>query len=78
MFIANQITAQRGKYNYGYKMGTARLKRQMIQLPVDESGQPDWEFMMQYMKAIETKLYLRYLESKASSLESNTQNSKSL
>ena len=66
MFIAHQITAQKGKYNYGYKMGTERLKRQMIQLPVDESGQPDWEFMTEYMKAHEHELILRYLKSKLS------------
>ncbi len=64
MFLAHQITVQRGKYNYGYKMGTERLKRQMIQLPVDESGQPDWEFMTQYMKSIEYELLLRYLKSR--------------
>lgn len=49
IFIAIQITAQRSKYSYGYKMGTGRLKRQKIMLPVDESGKPDYAFMEQYI-----------------------------
>ena len=62
LFIANQITAQRGKYNYGYKMGTERLKRQKIQLPVDESGAPDFVYMEAFVKNIVAKKYRKYLE----------------
>ena len=50
IFIAQQITAQRGKYSYGYKMGTGRLKRQKIMLPVTESGAPDFDYMAAYVK----------------------------
>ena len=50
MFLVNQITAQRGKYSYGYKMGTARLMRQKIMLPVNDSGSPDWQFMEDFIK----------------------------
>lgn len=67
-FIANQITLQRSKYNYGYKMGTGRLKRQKIMLPVCDSGKPDYEYMHQYMvnlEIIKRKQYLSYLNSSA-------------
>lgn len=66
-FIANQIALQKEKYNYGYKMGTARLKRQKIILPVNETNEPDYEYMEQYIKNIEykkIKQYLDYLEAK--------------
>ena len=53
LFIARQITSQKDKYSYGYKMGTARLMRQEIMLPVDKNGLPDWQFMHNFMKAIE-------------------------
>ncbi|MBQ3654177.1 MAG: restriction endonuclease subunit S [Synergistaceae bacterium] len=55
LFMARQITAQRGKYSYGYKMGTARLMRQKILLPADDSGQPHWEFMRDFMRTIEAQ-----------------------
>ena len=64
LFLTNQLTAQRGKYGYGYKMGTGRLKRQAIMLPVDSGGQPDWQYMEQYAKMLMAKLKLQYLQSK--------------
>ena len=60
-FIAQQITAQRGKYNYGYKMGTARLQRQKIMLPI-ENGQPDYAFMEDYMIQQELRILQRYAD----------------
>lgn len=68
IFIAQQITAQKGKYNYGYKMGTARLMRQKIMLPVDDKGNPDYAFMESYIKAQEEKLLVCYVRNKLSQL----------
>lgn len=59
------ITNQRAKYGYGYKMGTGRLKRQKILLPVDADKQPNWEYMERYMQNLEQRQileYLRYIE----------------
>ena len=39
------ISEQKGKYGYGYKMGTGRLKRQKIMLPSDKEGKPNYDFM---------------------------------
>jgi hypothetical protein len=75
-FLANQISAQRGKYNYGYKMGTARLKRQKIMLPVDGNGRPDFDYMEQYAKNIYRKKiedYLDYLGVVKASLQAQPQ-----
>lgn len=65
LFIVNQIKAQKDKYNYGYKMGTNRILRQKIFLPVNSNGEPDYDYMKQYMINTEIsmlKKYLKYLE----------------
>ena len=56
LFVSMCITSQREKYGYGYKMGTGRLKRQRILLPVDNYGNPDWRFMEVYMKMKEKQI----------------------
>lgn len=56
LFISMCITKQREKYGYGYKMGTGRLKRQRILLPVDANNNPDWAFMETYMKQKEQQI----------------------
>lgn len=50
------ILYQREKYAYGYKMGTQRIKNQIIKLPITTTGQPDFVFMEQYMKRMENKV----------------------
>lgn len=64
IFISQQITRQRGKYGYGYKMGTARLKRQKIMLPINDQNEPDYDYMENYMKQLEYKKLTDYLERK--------------
>lgn len=67
IFISQQITRQRGKYGYGYKMGTARLKRQKIMLPVNDKNKPDYDYMENYIKHIEYKKLKNYIEVKSNS-----------
>lgn len=55
------ITNQRAKYGYGYKMGTERLKRQKILLPIDGNSQPNWDYMEAYMQNLEQQQILEYL-----------------
>ncbi len=44
-----------GKYGYGYKFSQTRIKKQIIMLPIDSKGNPNWQFMENYMKNIEQK-----------------------
>ena len=60
-FIANQITKQKNKYNYGYKMGTGRLKRQKILLPINDKDEPDYAYMEQYIQNMKYKKIKQYL-----------------
>ena len=54
-FISFMISSQKEKYGYGYKMGTARLKRQKILLPVNEEEYIDYDFMKKYIVIQEIK-----------------------
>lgn len=55
LFLSEIIKSQRGKYAYGYKMGTQRIKKQIIKLPIS-NNQPDYNFMEQYMKRKENEI----------------------
>ena len=54
-FISFMVSSQKEKYGYGYKMGTARLKRQKILLPVNEEELIDYDFMKKYIILQEIK-----------------------
>ena len=43
------------KYAYGYKFSQTRIKRQIIKLPINSQGEPDYEFMENFMRAVEQK-----------------------
>lgn len=62
IFISSAITQQKEKYGYGLKMGTGRLKRQYIMLPINSEGEPDYIFMESYMKRKEMEILKRYVE----------------
>lgn len=62
MFITTMADTIRGKYNFGYKRSEKRLKNEIIQLPVDEEGNPDYDYMEKYMRQIEQKKLLQYLK----------------
>jgi len=64
-FISRIITNQKEKYGYGYKMGTGRIKRQKIMLPINKLGQPDYEYMENYMKKLEFEKLNKYLTIKS-------------
>ena len=62
LFLANSIRQQKNKFNYGYKFNEKRMRRQKIMLPVNDSGEPDFDFMENYMRDIEAKQLQRYRE----------------
>jgi hypothetical protein len=68
LFITTVSDKIRGKYNFGYKRSDTRLKKEKILLPTNNKGEPDYEYMEQYIKNIKynkIKQYLKYLESKS-------------
>lgn len=62
-FITTIADRVRGKYNFGYKRSANRLYKEIITLPVDDNGFPDWEFMEECMRNIESGQILKYIHS---------------
>lgn len=61
LFLKQAILKQRKKYVYGYKFNETRMKKQKIMLPIDSKGEPDYTYMENYMKYLEQKKLLEYL-----------------
>ncbi|MDJ1089830.1 restriction endonuclease subunit S [Macrococcoides caseolyticum] len=55
-FITVMITAQKDKYTFGYKLGTDRIKRQKILLPINEDGTINYVYMENYIKHVQNNL----------------------
>ncbi|MFI9226301.1 restriction endonuclease subunit S [Peribacillus frigoritolerans] len=50
LFLKTCILMQKSKYMYGYKFNETRMRRQIIKLPIDYEGKPDWTFMEEFMR----------------------------
>ena len=61
LFFTSVFAQQRSKYSYGYKFNEQRMLRQKLMLPVNDSGEPDYEYMEQYSKNMMLKKYKQYL-----------------
>ncbi len=61
LFLKQEILKQRVKYVYGYKFNETRMKKQKIMVPINSKGEPDYEYMKNYMKYLEQKKILEYL-----------------
>lgn len=64
LFITTIADKIRGKYNFGYKRSDTRLKKEKLQLPIDSKGQPDYDYMENYIKKLEYKKLTKYLKLK--------------
>lgn len=72
LFLKTMILQQKMKYAYGYKFNERRMRRQLIMLPTNELGEPDWQFMESYMRERENLLvdrYQTYIKNEISALE---------
>ena len=61
LFIITAIKKQKDKYSYGYKFSESRMKNQYIMLPVDSAGNPNYEYMEQFIKKIIRNKKIDYL-----------------
>ncbi len=51
-FLITILSELKYKYAYGRQVRLMRLPLEKIKLPVDEAGNPDWQFMENYIKAL--------------------------
>lgn len=61
LFLAAVFAKQRSKFSYGYKFNEQRMLKQKLMLPIDEAGDPDYEYMEQYAKNMMIQKYQQYL-----------------
>jgi len=52
LFIQTILNQLQYKYSYGRGLVTEKYLNEIIKLPVDNKGEPDWEFMSNYMKSL--------------------------
>ena len=52
MFLTCILNKEQYRYGYGRKFSQKRIKNTKIKLPVTSEGQPDWEFMEDYIKSL--------------------------
>lgn len=52
LFLTTVLQLEKYRYNYSRKMGTDRLKQFVIKLPATPEGQPDWQWMEDYIKSL--------------------------
>ena len=63
-FITTIADTVRSKYNFGFKRNETHLKNEILMLPVTKKGEPDYEFMENYMKRLELEKLKKYLDYK--------------
>lgn len=62
LYIATAITNQRKKFGHGYSINSNRLQIFRFMLPVNSKNEPDYDYMENYIKYLEQKKILDYLE----------------
>lgn len=60
LFVSRMIRQTCSKYCYGKMGNQENIKREKILLPIDKKGNPDYNFMEQYIKERESQLVQKY------------------
>lgn len=72
IFITTIADTVRSKYNFGFKRNSTHLKNEILILPINSQGSPDYEFMENYMRAKEqekTNAYKNYISKRICQIE---------
>lgn len=64
LFVSVLVQRLEEKYNFNREINDSRINVERIVLPVDSSGNPDYDYMEKYAKNILLKLKLQYLNEK--------------
>lgn len=59
-FISQCLRLHKSKYSYSYTINSTRLKRQIIQLPIDYKNEPDYSYMEKYIRHKEQEKILKF------------------
>jgi hypothetical protein len=61
LFISNMMNRLSNKYNFNREINDKRISREKILLPITDNGEPNYEYMEQYIKNLMIKKYNEYL-----------------
>lgn len=62
LFIATLVERLSEKYSFNREINDTRIKKEKVLLPINEVGNPDYEFMELYMKVIEYNKLIDYIQ----------------
>ena len=62
LFMSCMLNRLSEKYNFNREINDDRIRREKVFLPVNSNGEPDYKFMEDYMKYLEQKKLLEYLD----------------
>ncbi len=66
LFLCTVIRQEKYRFNYGRKWHLERMEQSVIKLPTAQAGQPDWDFMGNYIKTLPFSSQLQGLEDRVS------------
>ena len=61
-YIATSLRQHKGKYSYSFTINSTRLKKQNILLPADKNGNPNFQYMSDFVKKLELDKVQEVLE----------------
>lgn len=72
LFFTRVILQNKSKYSFGRKAFSNKISKDKILLPIDNEGNPDWQFMEDCVRELEqlkVNKYVEYVQNKLESLE---------
>lgn len=64
LYLSQMVSRISEKYSFNREINDSRINNEMVMLPVNADGEPDYEYMEQKMRYIEAKMLLNYYRSK--------------
>lgn len=55
-FVCSVLRNAHQKFDYTSKISKELLNKEIIRLPMDKTGQPDWAYMEEYMRKVEERV----------------------
>ena len=74
LFLATVLEQQRSNFNFNREINDQRINQMHIMLPVNESGEPDYQFMEDYIRELMGRKYKQYRDYANKTLSSITDN----
>ena len=59
LFLVSCLQKITEKYSYTFGLFPSLLKEEIIKLPVDSNGEPDWNYMKEYIESIYKTIYVK-------------------